>query len=160
MRQLTIKLALPLTVILFSLVGKWWYVQVIDGQDEVMYGFPFAYTTRGFGSSMTVQYFMLELVMDFLIYFAVILGLVFVCRKLIFQLKRQRLLTSPLMAISIVFMTFHGYRLFMRENYFDLKRDFDVIAIAQGIDWAWRKHDRYEKRIEYDYYKFREKYYP
>ncbi len=32
-----------LTIIYFFLITKWWYVLVIDGTDEIMYGFPFHY---------------------------------------------------------------------------------------------------------------------
>lgn len=33
MKALTLKLVLPLTIISFFVINKWWYVDVIDGTD-------------------------------------------------------------------------------------------------------------------------------
>ena len=41
--SLVLVLVFPLTIIVFILFSKWWIVNVVDGTDGIMYGFPFIY---------------------------------------------------------------------------------------------------------------------
>lgn len=41
MKQLIIKVIIPLTIISFTTFTKWWYVLPIDGTDQLFYVFRF-----------------------------------------------------------------------------------------------------------------------
>ncbi|HEY0656583.1 MAG TPA: hypothetical protein VGD65_25795, partial [Chryseosolibacter sp.] len=70
MKTLTWKFVLPLTIISFSTITKWWYVE-IDGYKEVLRGFPFPYIAPGWHTSLSWQIFIGALLTDLLIYFGV-----------------------------------------------------------------------------------------
>ncbi len=80
-RQLIINLVFPLTVIVFLLFTKWWIVDVVDGTDGIMYGFPFIYQAPAFYTSVAQEYFLLELITDLLFYFSLILGVSYFTNK-------------------------------------------------------------------------------
>ena len=46
----------------------WWFALPIDGPDKFYWGFPFAFLGEGFHTSMSYQFFILELIADFIIY--------------------------------------------------------------------------------------------
>jgi hypothetical protein len=66
-RQLTLKLIIPITIISFAFFTKWWYALPVDAPDTMYWGFPFAYIGDGWGSSMTLQIFLIEFISDLLI---------------------------------------------------------------------------------------------
>ncbi|MEM6768710.1 MAG: hypothetical protein AAF655_27470, partial [Bacteroidota bacterium] len=61
MKQLIWRLVIPLTIISFFLVTKWWFVAVEDAPDSWMYGFPFPYLCEGWHTSLSLQVFLKEL---------------------------------------------------------------------------------------------------
>lgn len=142
MKTLTLKLVLPLTIILFFGINKWWYVDVIDGTDEIMYGFPFIYTCRAFHTSLASQYFILEYIADLLFYFLIIWLLVFVLHKY-FNLKSiPKLFFYTLLAISIPIAFTQIVMFVVLDNTFDWIRDFDIIYKTSGVDLFFKFKER------------------
>ena len=78
---------MPLTIIIFILFSKWWIVDVVDGTDGIMYGFPFIYKAPAFYTSMAEEYFILELIADLIIYFGVVFGIVYLINEFLFAIK-------------------------------------------------------------------------
>jgi membrane-associated phospholipid phosphatase len=70
MKQLTLRFIIPLTIISFVLVTKWWYVLPIDARQTFYWGFPFAFVGEGWQTSGALQFFLLEGLADISIYFA------------------------------------------------------------------------------------------
>lgn len=70
MKKLIFRLTLPLTLISFGIITKWSYGIVIDGTDEFLYGFPLIYKCDGFHTSLSTQYFLTEMTINLLTYFA------------------------------------------------------------------------------------------
>ncbi|MDK2772948.1 MAG: hypothetical protein KYX68_12085 [Flavobacterium sp.] len=142
MKTLTLKLVLPLTIISFFGINKWWYVDVIDGTDEIMYGFPFIYTCRAFHTSLASQYFILEYIADLLFYFLIIWSLVFVLHKY-FNLKSiSKLVFYGLLiiCIPIVFTQLLIFVIF--DNTFDWIRDFDINFKSSGVNFFFDYKER------------------
>ncbi len=77
MKALTFKIVVPLTVISFTLFTKWWSALPIDAPETTFIGFPFAYTGRGWHTSLSHQVFVVELIADITIYFSFWLLLIF-----------------------------------------------------------------------------------
>lgn len=124
--------ALPLSLLSFRLISKWWYGNVIDGSDEFFLGFPFIYKCRGFHTSLSTQYFLMEMVSNFLCY------LIFWC--IVGYMIRRKISFSPPQAIIRLFwFCFAVYVLgFIHlskemDDRFSLYRDFDVEIIDTGI---------------------------
>lgn len=69
MRQLIFRFTLPLTLVLFGLITKWWYGIAIDAKDVFFYGFPLIYKCEGFHTSMSTQYFLFEMSINLITYF-------------------------------------------------------------------------------------------
>jgi hypothetical protein len=60
LKELIYKRIIPLTIISFLLVTKWWYVLPIDSPHSIMIGFPLAYSCKGWHTSMSEQYFIIN----------------------------------------------------------------------------------------------------
>ena len=67
-KKAILNLTLPLTIITFILFTKWWIVDIVDGSDAVMYGFPLIYKSPAFHTSLAEQYFIMEFLIDFLLF--------------------------------------------------------------------------------------------
>ena len=77
MRRLITRLLLPLSLISFACVTKWWYALVHDGPDVVLYGFPLAYKCARFSDPLADQYFLIELFADLAFYFLILFLLIY-----------------------------------------------------------------------------------
>ena len=147
-RKLIINLIFPLTIIIFILFTKWWIVDVVDGTDGIMYGFPFIYKAPAFYTSMAEEYFILELIADLIIYFGVIFGIVYLINKFLFAITIRKLVTVSLFTVASLLISLELLFAFMPENKFSLKRDDDIEIKQTGFEFPFNNSDR----IEFDNY--------
>jgi hypothetical protein len=148
MKQLLWKLILPLTIISFIFFSKWWYVHVIDGSDEILTGFPLPYMCRGWHTSLSLQIFVLSLIIDLLTYFAFWCMLTFIIHQFIVKIKLNKILTIFLLIISgflSVVMILIGSN---SDNIYTLRMDFESEIHETGYKFIW------EKEPQHDYYKY------
>lgn len=143
-RKLIINLAFPITVIIFILFTKWWIANVVDGTDGIMYGFPFIYKSPAFYTSMAVEYFIAELITDFLIYFGVIVGIIYLINKHLFEIKIRKPITIFLYTIALILFSLELFLASMPENKFSLKRNFDIVIKQTGFEFPFNDNDRNE----------------
>jgi len=139
MKRLIVKLVLPLTIFSFIIINKWWYVLVIDGADEIMYGFPLIYTCRGFGTSMSHQFFILEFLLDLLTYFLFWFIFVYLVDRFLFTIKMHKILSISLMTTSGILIGFVVYFASSQEIFFLLKRDFEIEKMETGYNFIWQE---------------------
>lgn len=92
----------PLTIIIFILFTKWWIVDVVDGTDGIMYGFPFIYKSPTFASSMAEEYFITELIIDFAIYLGAIASIIYLINRFIYEFKFRKTVSIFLFVISSI----------------------------------------------------------
>jgi hypothetical protein len=147
-RKLIINLVFPITIIIFILFTKWWIVDVVDGTDGIMYGFPFIYKSPAFYTSMAEEYFITELIADFLIYFGIIIGIIYLINRFMFEIKIRKVVSFILFLIALLLISFQLLLAFMLENKVSLKRDFDIQIKETGFDFPFNKNDK----IEFDNY--------
>lgn len=76
MKQLFFRLILPLAIISFMIFTRVWSVLPLDAPESVMRGFPLPYMCTAWHTSMSYQFFLLELLLDFSSYL-LILTLIF-----------------------------------------------------------------------------------
>jgi hypothetical protein len=80
-------MVLPLTVISFGTITKWWYALPVDAPDTMFTGFPFAYACPGWHTSMSLQIFVTEFIIDFLTYFLLWFVLIFCIDHFVTKVK-------------------------------------------------------------------------
>ncbi len=151
MKKIILSLIIPLTIISFFTITKWWYVLPIDGTESLFYGFPFPYYGDGWNTSMALQFFVLELIVDLIVYFFIWLFIFYLLNKFVIKIKPNKILSTFLWIISsILIIIFIGVGS-MTENTFYINRDFKMEELDSGTKLRW-------KSVEIkDYYKHHSK---
>jgi hypothetical protein len=148
MKELTFKLVAPLTVISFATFTKWWYALPVDAPDTMFKGFPFAFSCQGWHTSMSLQIFVIELLIDILIYFSFWFIIVYCIDKYLKTILPNRILTICLWAISGLFIVFGTLIISNKDNLFYAKRPFEIKVLETGYEFIWQNTERP------DYYKY------
>lgn len=151
MKQLTFTLILPLTVISFGTITKWWYALPVDAPDTLYSGFPFPFVGDGWHTSMSLQIFVLELVADFFIYFLFWFVLVFSINKYWIKIKPFKIAIIGLWTISGIIILGATFMASFPENVFHFKRTYDMEIMESGYKFVWQNTERP------DYYKYHPK---
>ena len=141
-KQLTWQLILPLTIVSFGTVTKWWYVLPVDAPDTMMIGFPLAFVSDGWHTSMSLQIFIFEFVFDFLIYFLFWLLLIIFIDRYLKRIRIARMLTGILWALSTVIFAVSIWIASFPEQIFAMKRDWDRQVMVTGYKLTWTHQDR------------------
>jgi hypothetical protein len=136
MKQLTWKLVLPLTIISFGTVTKWWDVKV-DDYGETLKGFPFPFVCPGWHTSLSLQIFVLELIVDVFVYFAFWFSVTLIATKSLKSFQTSKSATIVLLTTSGLFMS--GLILFAinRDNIYSTTRPFDIEIKETGYHFMW-----------------------
>ncbi len=143
MKQLTWKLVVPMTIISFVGITKWWYVLVVDGWDIMMTGFPLPYSCPGFHTSLSLQIFVFELIVDLLFYFILWFLLIFLLNKYIKQINIRKRVAIILLSISGILAVGMIFIATLPDNIFKIKKDFEYEVLDSGADF-WQKRERKE----------------
>ena len=142
MKQVTWRLILPLTIISFGVFTKWWYVLPVDAPDTMMAGFPLAFVSDGWHTSMSLQIFLAEFTIDFLVYFLFWFLLIFFIDHYLTQIKIRKILTGILWTLSALIFTIAIIIASMPEQIIKIKRDWDMQVIMIGYKPTWKYQDR------------------
>jgi len=139
MRQLLYKLILPITVILFGTVTKWWNVSVVDAPDDVMPGFPLPYVCSGWHTSLSLQIFILELSIDLVIYYLLTWLMIFIVHRFVMTINVAKLFVFVLYGVSAVFLFFFVMIALNPDNIFYWRNPFEFKVMATGIRFILQK---------------------
>jgi hypothetical protein len=126
MKQLTWKLVLPLTPISFVLIRKEWHVEIEDLGNETLTGFPLPYVCPGWHTSLSLQIFVFELVINVLTHFAFWFFIISLLNKSFKSFKVSRIATIILLSIAGFFMFFLILLAINPDNIYTIKRPFDI----------------------------------
>jgi hypothetical protein len=137
MKQLTWKLVLPLTIISFSTFTKWWYVDIIDGTDELLTGLPLPYMCPCWHTSLCLQIFISALIIDVLTYFSFWLTLTFLVNKFLIKIRLNRTLTIILVSLSGILLTGMIFIGSLSDNIYTWNRDFKIKKLETGYKFIW-----------------------
>jgi hypothetical protein len=140
--QLTWRLTIPLTIISFGTVTKWWYVLPIDAPDTMMIGFPLAFASEGWHTSMSLQIFAFEFLVDFLTYFFICFLLVFLVKRYLAKIKIPNLLTGILWTFSTLIFGFAIWIASFTEQIIQTRRNWDMKVLETGYKFTWMHQDR------------------
>jgi asparagine N-glycosylation enzyme membrane subunit Stt3 len=137
MRQLTLKLVLPLTVIAFFVFTKWMCAEVSDAPNSILQGFPLPYICTGWGSSMSWQFFVTEFVIDFLIYFLFLSLIIYLIDRFVFHIKHYKAVSITLYVVSALMLCLQ-ILIYSRDTTFYLHRDFSIKVIESQCGFFWQ----------------------
>jgi hypothetical protein len=132
MRHLIFRFTLPLTLISFTLITKWWYGIAIDAKDVFFYGFPLIHKCEGFHTSLSTQYFVFEMLVNLLTYFVISLAVTLIINRF----WKIIIPGAGAWAFWIGFGIFMSGVVYMSnelDDRFVLKRDFEVKVFDSGF---------------------------
>jgi hypothetical protein len=138
MKQLTLRLAPPLTIISMFLVTKWWFALPVDAPDKLYWGFPFPFLGQGFHTSMSFQFFVLEFVADFIVYFLGWVGLLYLIFKNISIAKVSNYILTSIWSVAMLLSIGFIILLSTSNPVIHLKRDYDWKILQTGHVYIWQ----------------------
>ncbi|MFB3388437.1 hypothetical protein [Flavobacterium sp. LAR06] len=145
MKKLLIRFVIPITMISFLGGTKWWYVDVIDGTDGIMHGFPLIYQSWGFHTSLSNQYFFLEFLFDVLCYFVFWTFVFYLIKKIFKTIKTKKLISIFLYTIAGIILMLQMLFVVDPTNIFKIRRGFDIEVKETGWNFFWQHDQRPEK---------------
>jgi hypothetical protein len=139
MKELIKKLILPITIISFALVTKWWYVLPTDARETFFWGFPFAFVGEGWHTSGSLQFFILEWLADLCIFFLFWLGIFYVLNQVAECIMPPKWIIRALWTLSLLVILGYGVVIACSYPIFKLKRDWDWEVIGSGYKFIWQQ---------------------
>ena len=137
MKKPDLILTLSLTIIVFTLVTKWWMVIPVDGRETSMLGFPLPYAADAWHTSMAQQYFAVEFLVDLLLYFLISWSLISTFNRRTLGRRWLNRLKWPLVFLSLLFLTWNTIWILQPNNLFYWSRPFDYEFVDSGVQWWW-----------------------
>lgn len=150
MKKLIFHLILPISLISFGIITKWWYGIVIDTKDVFFYGFPMIYKCEGFHTSMSTQYFLTEMAVNFLTYFIFWIIVISII-NLFWKIKIPKSIYKTFWIAYCILLL--GFILMSRDfddRYF-LKRNFNIKIYDSGItlfENHSKERNNYQEKIK------------
>lgn len=141
-KKIYLSFIFPLTIIIFILFTKWWIVDVVDGTDGVMYGFPFIYKSPTFASSMAEEYFITELIIDFIIYLGIITMIIYSINRFIYKFKFRKIVSVFLIISSTLLLSLELLLALWPDNMISLKRDYEIKIKETGLKFYFDNNER------------------
>jgi hypothetical protein len=127
------KLVLPLTILLFCSLTKVWHTVPVDARDTHYWGFPFAFVGEGWHTSMSLQFFVLEMIADFAVYMLFCTLLVYLLQKLIPTVLSNKWVSRILWTVASLFLLAAGLIISTSQPVFHLMRPYDWVIKETGI---------------------------
>lgn len=146
MRRHVFTFTLPLAILLFALVTQWSFGVVTDWKHEIFYGFPFIYKCNGWHTSLSTQYFVLEMTLNFLCYvlFSFLIT-VLVNKK--WSIRIPKAITITFWSVFGVFFAAFVYFSNELDDIYHLKRDFDVEIYDRGFS-VMESHPEWDQLLD------------
>ncbi len=148
MKQLILKVILPLTIISFGLFTKWWYTLPVDAPDTMLSGFPLPYVGDGWHTSMSLQFFIFEFTIDLLTYFLICYMVVCLANQYLIKTRPGKIITRTLWSIAGIFILIAGLVLNDSNHLYYVKRPFEMEIMETGYKFIWQQVE------QPDFYKY------
>lgn len=142
MKQLILRLILPLTIISFWSIGKWWYALPEDAPDTMYTGFPFIYSGPGWHTSLSYQIFVTELIVDLLCYFVFWFLVAFSITRFKREFKVVKITAIGLWAMAVILPVNQTFLLIVSDNVYYLKRPYSIQILETGVTFGWKIAER------------------
>ncbi|WP_296317094.1 hypothetical protein [Winogradskyella sp. UBA3174] len=149
MKKIIFRLTLPLTLISFGIITKWSYGIAIDAKDVFFYGFPMIYKCEGFHTSLSTQYFLIEMTINLLTYFAFCLIITLTLNR-IWKINISKRISKIFWIVYAVLFLGFAYLSNDLDDRYSIKRDFEIKIFDSGITiFGIHSTDREKYQTEY-----------
>ncbi len=142
MRKLTLKLIFPLSVISFAVITKWWYALPVDGPGSMFAGFPFPFVCEGWHTSMALQFFGTEFLLDIFIYFTFWFIVIFCVDRFWKKVNPNKLTTILLWLVTGLIIATSALIASNKNNLFYVRRPFNIEVMETGYKFIWQRIER------------------
>jgi len=142
MKTLTWQLIIPLTIISFVFVTKWWYALPADAPDTMYTGFPLIYSGAAWHTSMAYQIFVAEFLIDILTYFLTWFIVIYCINRFWFTIKLPRLVTTIVWSFSVLIMGLYTLTASFSDNVYYFKKSYPMIIKETGYHFFWQHTQR------------------
>lgn len=140
MKRLVFRFVLPITVISFVSVTKWWHVKIDDTPDLRLYGFPLPYRGPGLHTSLSTNFFVIEFTIDILFYFLCIYMISYVANCHIWKFSISKKGAVVLWTIAFLIVSYPLMLASLSDNVFIAHRDFSIEVVSSGISFITDAH--------------------
>ncbi|HKC69494.1 MAG TPA: hypothetical protein VKG26_14760 [Bacteroidia bacterium] len=142
MKQLLIKLIIPLTILSFTLFTKWWYALPVDAPDTMFIGFPLPFVCEGWHTSLSLQIFVTEFVIDFCVYFLFWFIVIFCINRFFKKIKLPKAITWLLWIPTVLILIWKTFWAANPDNIITIKRPFKIDVMETGYTFGTRSPER------------------
>ena len=134
---------IPVTIISFSVFTKWWFTVPVDAPDTMYWGFPFAFVGEGWHTSMSVQFFVMELIADLIFYFLFWYMGYRLFRKKLHNI-RNKILQSITWTLAAIITIVAILIVIISNPVIHVKRTYEWQLISSGHQFIWQAKPRPE----------------
>lgn len=138
-KQLTWKLVLPLTVLSFVMFTKRWYVDVVDGPHEMLYGFPLAFICKAWHTSLAYQIFVVPFVVDLLTYFLFWFLIIYLMNRFVTPIKMRWYVAAPILALTGFVTAFSVLFALNPDHIYTMTSELDLKIISTHYEFVWQE---------------------
>jgi hypothetical protein len=139
MKRLLFTVVLPLSIISFALITKWWYALPADAPGTIYYGFPFPFVANGWHTSMSLQIFVAEFVLDFLLYFLICFFMVYCIQNYLLEIKPSKIRTIVLWSLATIIIVGALFIASSPDHLIYLRRTDTMEIKESGIKFLWQQ---------------------
>jgi hypothetical protein len=133
---------MPLTIISFGTLTKWWYALPVDAPDTMFTGFPFPFVCDGWHTSLSLQIFVTEFFADLLTYFLFWFIVIFSINRFAVMFKIHKTIGIVLWILSGLVIAFATFLASNNDNLFYIKRPFKMDVMETGFQFGWQHVER------------------
>ena len=127
-----------------------------DAPDIIMIGFPLTYAGDGWHTSLSLQIFILELVIDLLTYFLLWFIVILIVERFVVRIRLNRIVTVFMQTIAGVLVLALILIGSNSTNLYYIKRPYDIEVLDSGYKFYWDGNPRPDN-FDYKEYERRKK---
>jgi hypothetical protein len=111
----------------------------------MFWGFPLPFVSEGWHTSMSLQFFMTELIVDLLTYFLFWFAILFSIDRFATKIKPHKVLTFTLWILTALVLCGAGLVASISDNEYYIKRPFEMNIMETGYKFVWQHTERPEQ---------------
>lgn len=117
---------------------KYWYVNIFDGPDKWMYGFPFPARGDALHTSLAIDVYLLESLLDFMVYFLFWWGVLYAFDRWIMPIKMNKVVQLMFVSCIALCLGFSIFAISVSEPSFYLTCPYEVEIIETKCCFLWQ----------------------
>ncbi|TLX72841.1 hypothetical protein E9993_17015 [Labilibacter sediminis] len=138
MKNLIWKLVLPMTIISIVTLTKWWYVLPVDAPETLMKGFPLPFVCPGWHTSLSLQIFITDFLIDIFVFFMFWFVVVFCIDRFLTKIIIHKIMTVMLLTITGLITAGTIIVATNQDNIFYTIKPWRMDVLETGYKFIWQ----------------------